>query len=238
MFSDETPYEKIWLVHDVEALSFIQGNRDIDTPQVRSAKNWFKQGKYIAPVYVTKDGKIVDGQHRFTAFVQLCNEGHKHFFLRIVVIDSEEDPLDLAIQFNACRKNWSTKDYMKAYTTAERDGYMKLQELKDAYPAIDTKAGIQLLKGSHSTATFKSGALSVTEDELCDAMSKAGVLQQLACDTNIGRIVFRRGMILAFYRIFHLITDMDQFIENSKKFIMPETEKISDWVDAYKRILP
>lgn len=59
--------------------------------------------------------------------------------IRVMVVNSDKSPLQLAIMFNAKHLNWSTNDYM------------------EAYPEFELKAAIQLIKGKHSTKDFKEG---------------------------------------------------------------------------------
>lgn len=44
---------------------------------------------------------------------------------------------------------------------------------------MDIKAGIQLIKGSHSVETFQRGALSITIEEKEMAIDKAELLNQV-----------------------------------------------------------
>ena len=74
--------------------------------------------------------------------------------IRVMVVDSDKSPLQLAIMFNAKHLN-----YMEAYLEGGVHGYEQLRDFMKAYPEFELKAAIQLIKGKHSTKDFKEGTL-------------------------------------------------------------------------------
>lgn len=82
---------------------------------------------------------------------------------------------------------------------------------------MDIKAGIQLIKGSHSVETFQRGALSITIEEKEMAIDKAELLNQVY-DIVKDKRVFRRDCILGFYRVYSKINSTSKFLKNLRNF--------------------
>lgn len=202
--------EQIYHVTDPWDLSFIPENRDTDQKLVSQIMNAMRQNEYIFPIYITESGAVIDGQHRLKAFRNLAEEEPGKYFLRTIVINSNKSPIELAIIFNAFRKNWTTKDYLRSYVRQKLPSYIVLNEFLKKYPLLDIKAGIQLIKGSHSVETFQRGALSITIEEKEMAIDKAELLNQVY-DIVKDKRVFRRDCILGFYRVYSKINSTSKF---------------------------
>ena len=138
--------EQIYHVTDPWDLSFIPENRDTDQKLVSQIMNAMRQNEYIFPIYITESGAVIDGQHRLKAFRNLAEEEPGKYFLRTIVINSNKSPIELAIIFNAFRKNWTTKDYLRSYVRQKLPSYIVLNGFLKKYPLLDIKAGIQLIK--------------------------------------------------------------------------------------------
>ena len=118
--------EQIYHVTDPWDLSFIPENRDTDQKLVSQIMNAMRQNEYIFPIYITESGAVIDGQHRLKAFRNLAEEEPGKYFLRTIVINSNKSPIELAIIFNAFRKNWTTKDYLRSYVRQKLPSYIVL----------------------------------------------------------------------------------------------------------------
>lgn len=81
--------------------------------------------------------------------------------IRVIIINSDASPLNLAIKFNAGHANWVITDYMKAYLEKGLHGYQQLQDFTKAFPEFEFKAAIQLIKGSHSSRKFNNYCIEV-----------------------------------------------------------------------------
>lgn len=143
-----------------------------------------------------------------------------------MIVDSNQSPEELMILFNARRANWVTRDYMRCYCTRGLVSYLRVQKLIELFPSMDIKAAVQIIKGGHSTITFNNGALEISKAEYAAALSRCRALQALS--QIIGNIVFRRDIILAFYKVVSEIKDFQDFLERSRNFSRPSTEKCSD----------
>lgn len=116
LFSSRTPFEKCYLVENVKHLSFIPGNRTLRTAHVNRIFKAFLDGEWIPPIYVSADGEVLDGQNRLAAFRMLKEKYPQNkTAIRVIIINSDASPLNLAIKFNAGHANWVITDYMKAY---------------------------------------------------------------------------------------------------------------------------
>ena len=229
--------EQIYHVTDPWDLSFIPENRDTDQKLVSQIMNAMRQNEYIFPIYITESGAVIDGQHRLKAFRNLAEEEPGKYFLRTIVINSNKSPIELAIIFNAFRKNWTTKDYLRSYVRQKLPSYIVLNGFLKKYPLLDIKAGIQLIKGSHSVETFQRGALSITIEEEEMAIDKAELLNQVY-DIVKDKRVFRRDCILGFYRIYSKINSTSKFLKNLRNFVAPDNESMRQRINTvFKSLL-
>lgn len=81
---------------------------------------------------------------------------------------------------------------MEAYLEGKIQGYEQLRDFM--------KAAIQLIKGKHSTKDFKEGS----NEEYMEATKKAGALYLISEKLNT-KVVFRRDIVVAFYRVWDKI---------------------------------
>ena len=185
LFSSRTPFEKCYLVENVKHLSFIPGNRTLRTAHVNRIFKAFLDGEWMPPIYVSADGEVLDGQNRLAAFRMLKEKYPQNkTAIRVIIINSDASPLNLAIKFNAGHANWVITDYMKAYLEKGLHGYQQLQDFTKAFPEFEFKAAIQLIKGSHSSRKFNNGLLEISNEEYMEACKKAAALIQIAEKLN------------------------------------------------------
>lgn len=138
LFSSRTPFEKCYLVENVKHLSFIPGNRTLRTAHVNRIFKAFLDGEWMPPIYVSADGEVLDGQNRLTAFRMLKEKYPQNkTAIRVIIINSDASPLNLAIKFNAGHANWVITDYMKAYLEKGLHGYQQLQDFTKAFPEFE-----------------------------------------------------------------------------------------------------
>lgn len=235
LFSDDTKYRKTWLINREQArkLQILESNRDVDLKRVKSIYQAIVEGKWMPAIYIDKNYFIIDGQHRYYAYLMAWDNGID-CEMPVEEVVSDESTIDLVIAFNSKRKNWVAKNYMKSYCTRGNKNYLRVEKLMQRFPALDLKAAVQILKGSHSTSTFNNGALKVSPADYATALSRCRALQSMA--SHLSNIVFRRDIILAFYKVVDDIPDFQQFLQNIQDFKRPLTERNSDWIEAYKAL--
>lgn len=237
LFTSRTPFEKCYLITDVRQLSFVPGNRSLRMSHVKKIFKAFLDGVWMPPIYILSNGEVLDGQNRLAAFRMLKEKyPDSDAHIRVMVVDSDKNPLQLAIEFNAKHLNWSTKDYMEAYLENKVPGYIQLQDFMKAYPEFELKAAIQLIKGSYSSTVFKEGRLEISNEEYLEAAKKAGALYLIAEKLN-NQIVFRRDIVLAFHHVWNKIPNIQTYVKKLKNFNTPLTETRKEWERAYEDLL-
>lgn len=229
--------EEIVFIHEPQKkFKFLPANRLTKDPHVRSLMGAFLRREWIPPIYVTKDGYVVDGQNRYKAFCNICEKyPSKDFFLRVLIINSDEDPIVLAIRLNANQKRWLADDYFRAYTVREIPAYLKLTEFMAGHKELKgVRSALQIIKGSYLTKVFQNGSLQITDTELKEAelrMHYLNVIYNIVKDSR----VYSRDIIVAFYNVFKEVKDWSKFCKNlQSKFKAPSTQKCTDWTTAYR----
>lgn len=237
LFSSHTPFEKCYQIGNVKQLSFIPGNRNLKIAHVRSIFKSFLNGEWIPPIFVTSEGEVLDGQHRIAAFRMLKEKcPNNKSTLSVLVVNAGESALHTAIKFNSGHANWVIEDYMRAYLEKQIHGYEQLRDFVKAYPEFELKAAVQLIKGKHSTKDFKEGALKISNEEYVEATKKAGALYLISEKLNT-KLVFRRDIVLAFYRMYDKIPNIHTYLKKMSNFKVPMSESRRDWEQAYKEVL-
>lgn len=237
LFSSRTPFEKCYLVENVKHLSFIPGNRTLRTAHVNRIFKAFLDGEWMPPIYVSADGEVLDGQNRLAAFRMLKEKYPQNkTAIRVIIINSDASPLNLAIKFNAGHANWVITDYMKAYLEKGLHGYQQFQDFTKAFPEFEFKAAIQLIKGSHSSRKFNNGLLEISNEEYMEACKKAAALIQIAEKLN-NKIVLRRDIVLAFYHVWNKIPNIQTYLKRIGNLQVPSVENRKEWELAYSALL-
>ena len=239
MTSNLNKEEIIFIYEPQEKFNFLPANRLTKDSHVRSLMGAFLRGEWIPPIYVTKDGYVVDGQNRYKAFCNICKKySSKDFFLRVLIINSDEDPIVLAIRLNANQKRWLADDYFRAYTVRKIPAYLKLAEFIAGHKELKgVRAALQIIKGSYTTKVFQSGSLQITASEFKEAELRMYRLNEVYNIVKDSR-VYSRDIIVAFYNVFKEVKNWTKFYDNlNYTFKAPSTQKCTDWTAAYRNCL-
>lgn len=227
-------------IHEPQSdFKFLPANRITKPPHVKSLMGAFLRREWIPPIFVTKDSYVVDGQNRYEAFCKICEKcPSKSFSLRVLIINSDEDPVTLAIRFNAGQKRWLADDYFHSFTVQKISAYLKLAEFLAGHKELKgVRAGLQIIKGSYTTKVFQSGSLQVSASELKDAkikMVRLNTIYQIVKDSR----VYSRDIIVAFYNVYSQVKNWNKFYDNlAHNFNAPSTQKCTDWTTAYRACL-
>ena len=110
-----------------EKFRFSENNREIKKASVEKIKHSMKEFGFIPgrPILVTKDGVVVDGQHRLLAAKELGIE------IQYETIDG--DYMKKMIELNSTQTNWTLNDYVKSYASLNIDCYRKLLKFQEKY---------------------------------------------------------------------------------------------------------
>lgn len=232
--------EEIQIIHSPRKdFRFLSANRIINDAHVKSLMSAFLCGEWIPPIFVTKDGYIVDGQNRYSAFCQLCKkQPSEKFSLRVLTINSNESPIDLAIRFNTGQKKWLANDYFHTFLVQGIASYIRLAEFMGEYKELKgVRSALQIIKGSYTTKIFQNGSLEISELEVMYAKQKMDTLRKVSKHIKTS-VCFSCDTIIAFYSVYPKVKDWKIFYKKlSNNFKMPYTKKCSDWLLAYEKCL-
>lgn len=223
-----------------EELQILPGNREINQKHVLAIKKAMLAGKNLPPIEVSRDGYIIDGQHRYEAAKQLWEEG-KEYELLIHIFDTENPLLD-AINYNNTQLSWNIEDYIKAYSI-DNINYKHLLEWVKSIPKEfrnpkkpssylwDT---IIALLGSN-TAKVKSGDFIFPT--LSELMNINGLIEEL-------RVFEDRRMLLRAYakawkefRIAHYSLNFEVYLSLWKNhFEFPDKQYVKDIYESFEFI--
>ena len=97
-------------------LGKIQGNRDIKPLNVQRIAESMEKRNFLncIPIIITKDGRIIDGQHRDKAATTLQ-------ITKYVIMVEDEDAGAIAIALNTNKSNWTLANFAKYWATQEDD---------------------------------------------------------------------------------------------------------------------
>lgn len=132
----------------------------------RIAKSMQRLGKNWIPIIVSKDGIILDGQHRYMAYKMLKEQGDKTVKLLYIVSslsyeEARSDAQDVISTVNTESKNWRMSDWV-SFHAHENKHYKDLQDLKQLYPQfhLSALASLSALSsgGGSLTQTIRSGS--------------------------------------------------------------------------------
>lgn len=128
---------------DYNIFKKLNGNRSIDSRNLKIIIESMKVKFLIRPIDVNQDMEIIDGQHRLEA-CKLLN-------LPVYYNIRNDWSLEEAHILNSSQKNWTTKEYLQGYCDLGKLEYFKFQSLLERY--LDLSFNVILtcsVGGSHS----------------------------------------------------------------------------------------
>jgi len=143
----------IYELTNYDEFKFIEGNREINVSKVKGIIKSITEVGFVKgrPILVTKEGCVIDGQHRLEAIRAL---GIKGYFK---IEEGDENALILALNQN--QKSWALEDYinqhakLKVTCYQELDAFIKKHKLTPTV-GIDifikdrtSKSGMNIRKG-------------------------------------------------------------------------------------------
>lgn len=222
-----------------EDFYFIEGNREVrDEKHVRNIMNAMLQGEFIPPIIVDEKTRLViDGQHRYTAAVNLWKQKIAY---PIVVIESEfENPLLAAITYNNRSKNWRTATYVNAYIADNRESYKLLKEFCLNHSMLHLgeickySSAILLLNHVYDTAVVQNGTLVVTAEQCAQAEM---LYQELALMREVIPMVMQKHVIHSWINVREAVLEkmsIEKYIALLKRnFVIPASYRLAEWKHA------
>lgn len=141
----------------------------------RIKKQMLESLDYFPPISVNSLTKhIIDGQHRFKAFVELYDEGLLPLDSKLEVkyleipIEKEKEAI---VNANINSKNWSLEDYINSYAVKIPD-YSLLKNWCNRHMLCNDgkrekfRYGSAMLKGKGCSKELKDGTFTLTQEEL------------------------------------------------------------------------
>lgn len=235
--------EQIFLIDKPQPqFKFLEANRLLNLTHVRNIMRSMQEGEWIQPIYVTKHNYVVDGNHRYRAFCNLlCTDPNFKGFLRVIYIDSNENPVKLAIKFNTGHKSWTAKDYLHAYVCLGIWSYIHLAKFLNTYKYMNIKSAIQLITGKYDEKAFKDGFLDYSPANYADAVRMVVELDKI---NTLLKCTYacKRDAVLGFRDIYTEIStagtfDWQSFSANFSKFEIPVKHTRFEWYRAYQEVL-
>ena len=163
----------VYRTKDYSLFSLWIENRDIKRKHVEHLKESFIERQIPVPIVVDEYYRIHDGQHRYTACMEL---GIYIYFICIPKLDT----IDIKL-LNATMKAWVANDYACFYIKQGNDEYQKFLDFRSRY-GFGIRESIQLLIGERANKDveniFRDGLLVCTSEKL--AHKKAKMIEEVA----------------------------------------------------------
>lgn len=219
---------------------FLEANRLLNIAHVKNIMQSMESNEWIQPIFVTKDNYVVDGNHRYRAFCNLyTTRPNFKGFLRVYYIDSDENPVKLAIKLNAGHKKWTAKDYLHAYICLNVITYIKLDQFLKKYTYMNIKSAIQLITGRYDEKAFKEGYLFIPSFEYERAALMMTLLARIIATID-SKLPCKRDAVLGFRDIYMEMSsssEWEAFYSKLSQFRIPVKHTRTEWYKAYKELV-
>lgn len=148
---------------DFNKFQFIDKNRPLNAKHIEDLKQSIGKNGYLEsqPITVTKDFRIVDGQHRFIA----CKEMGIPICYTVVNVHNPESVL---IDINTTQRKWTVLDYVYYWARAGKEHYQCLLSLCKRYNlSVSSVCCIieSCSQGGRDTDIIKAGNFKFEEPE-------------------------------------------------------------------------
>lgn len=166
---------RIYSTTDYSMFGGVIGNRKVDVGHVNELMRSIIKKDLLAsnPIEITKDFRIIDGQHRL--------EAARAFEKPIYFTISEATSLEDIQLLNTHTKLWSSKDYLDSYIQL---GYKRYEVFSDFIKefGFTIQVGLVLLANNDNSAqykSFRSGRLEFSEEDMQQARIIADLIFEL-----------------------------------------------------------
>jgi len=134
---------KIFFTNNYGMFGWIPGNRLLDERRIKkichaNTVDGINLFPYV-PILVTKDYKIIDGQHRLMAA--------KRLKCAIYFVYVEDYDISKVALINSVTKTWGIKDYMNCWINLGKKDYIELEKFMKQYSVPVTTASSLLMYG-------------------------------------------------------------------------------------------
>lgn len=149
---------KILMTSDHDQFKKVPGNRPVEVNHVNDliALNAKENMLWMYPGTITKDGYLIDGQHRLEA----CRaQGWKFPYIISDKTLAELGDSIVALT-NTAQKGWRVADFVNFYAQHGREQYIFLAQLMDTYKTNHPNI-LTLITGHMQTSAIKHGDLKI-----------------------------------------------------------------------------
>ena len=153
---------KILSTKDYDQFKTVIGNREVSVTQVnRLVKDISTINMlWMYPGTISKDGYIIDGQHRLAA----CKANGWEFYYLVSDKTLSELGDTVVALINTAQKRWEIRDFIKYHAAHGKEQYVYLTQLKHTYKMTDTII-LTLVSGVSQARAIKRGELKIFSTE-------------------------------------------------------------------------
>lgn len=164
MVDDKLAVREIRTTNDYGQFKTLKGNRQVNKQHVNQLIRLMVENGNLTdqfPIVISKDGYVIDGQHRLEALKTLGWE--------VGYIVEENATIETVRNINRGNKNWSWRDVAESFSKLgykEYEWFIKFYDSHDiSYTLAMLFCGAKLSKRYTSGLTFNSGDFSVEDKE-------------------------------------------------------------------------
>ena len=126
MFNDNiTIFGNIMVTENYDMFKKIGGNRKINKANYAKIVKSMKEEQLIIPIVVNEKYEIIDGQHRFTACIDLGKPVY-FYMVRGYVLEQVK-------RANIASSNWKKENYLDMFIAEKNEIYIEFEEIKERY---------------------------------------------------------------------------------------------------------
>jgi hypothetical protein len=203
---------------------FSKENREVKTKTVVAIKDSMSKFGFIPgrPVLITKEGVIIDGQHRFLAAKDLGIE------IEFEIV--EGNYIDKMIHLNSTQSNWSLEDYVNSYANQNIDCYRKLLKFQEKYE-LSLSSAITIFFGAGV------GSVEIKKGEILKIRNNAEQIAEFILNCNTVNYNKDNKFIRAIVFVYNKLTKSQLNKLKSKLIIIPKLSNSKDFVTAFENII-
>ena len=216
---DATAINTVYRTKNYNLFSLCIENRDIRRKHVEHLKKSFTERQVPVPIVVDELYRIHDGQHRYTACMEL---GLYIYYICIPGLDT----VDIKV-LNATMKVWAANDYACFYIKQGNDEYQKFLDFRERY-GFGVRESIQMLIGERANKDveiiFRDGELVCSDEE--SAHIKAKMIEQTApYHERYKTRPFVNAMLVLFLKPEY---DHERFVKKLKRQSLRLTDQVTE----------
>ena len=152
----------VMMTTDYEKFKFLHGNRDLNASHVKQLQKLMLENGNLTdqfPIVISKDGFVIDGQHRLAALAELGWE--------VGYIVEENANIDTVRHINQGNRNWNWRDIAYSYAVLGHEDYQWFLDFVDEFP-INFSPALAIAtgkndKGGNTGRRFRSGEFKVKD---------------------------------------------------------------------------